>query len=258
MTCTANRSYHTRYRLRSGDMWYLVTGSIRRSPRCRIRLSSSLVYGKFSEFGSSRVHTREYSWGLFIARSLACGKRESVSQQRAMTNRRAVALVNWMNPMRGKNWRQEPGGKKGRHLWPRLVQKNLKETKSVGKKKKTHTHTSKSQIISLRDRVEELLFLGSEINHQSRWFLAPIISEPRDNDDSWVPQWPFFFLPASEIPVKERYYRSKYVPFMRAGLRSCRAPQATTPKREQKKNQRASTAACVYAKTGIFRATSQL
>ena len=45
---------------------------------------------------------------------------------------------------------------------------------------------------------------------------------------------------------------------MIAGLRSCRAPQATTPKRGQKKNQRASTAACVYAKTGIFRATSQL
>ena len=28
-----------------------------------------------------------------------------------------------LNPMRDKNWRHVPGGDKGRHLWPRLVQK---------------------------------------------------------------------------------------------------------------------------------------
>ena len=35
--------------------------------------------GEFREFESPRVHTRENSWGLFLAHKLTSGKRESVS-----------------------------------------------------------------------------------------------------------------------------------------------------------------------------------
>ena len=50
-------------------------------PRWRIRLSSSLVVyvGQFREFESRRVHSRIYSWGLFLVHKLTCGKRESAS-----------------------------------------------------------------------------------------------------------------------------------------------------------------------------------
>ena len=41
-----------------------------------------------------------------LVHKLTCGKRESVSQQHSMNNRRAMGLL---NPMRDKNWRQEPG-----------------------------------------------------------------------------------------------------------------------------------------------------
>ena len=40
---------------------------------------------------------------------LTCGKRESVSKQHSMKNRRAAGLL---NPMRDKNGRQEPGGRR--------------------------------------------------------------------------------------------------------------------------------------------------
>ena len=56
--------------------------------------------GQFREFESPRVHTRINSWGIFLAHKLTCGKRESVSQQRSMKNRRAVGLL---NPMRDKS-----------------------------------------------------------------------------------------------------------------------------------------------------------
>ena len=35
--------------------------------------------GQLRDFESPRVHTRKYSWGLFLAHKLTCGKRESVS-----------------------------------------------------------------------------------------------------------------------------------------------------------------------------------
>ena len=65
--------------------------------------------GQFGEFESPRVHTRIYSWGIFLVHILTCGKCESVSWQHSMKNRRAVGLLNLM---RDKNRRQEPGGKR--------------------------------------------------------------------------------------------------------------------------------------------------
>ena len=66
--------------------------------------------GLFRKFESPRVHTRIRSWGLFHAHKLSCGKRESVSWQHSMKNRRAVGLL---NPMRYKNIGQESGGEEG-------------------------------------------------------------------------------------------------------------------------------------------------
>ena len=56
--------------------------------------------GQLREFESPRVHTRIYSWGLFLAHKSTCGKRESVIKQHSMKKRRAVRLL---NPMRDKN-----------------------------------------------------------------------------------------------------------------------------------------------------------
>ena len=56
--------------------------------------------GQFREFEPRRVHTRVNSLGLFLVHKLTCGKRESVSKQHSMKNRRAVGLL---NPMRDKN-----------------------------------------------------------------------------------------------------------------------------------------------------------
>ena len=56
--------------------------------------------GQFREFEPRRVHTRINSLGLFLVDKLTCGKRESVSKQHSMYNRRAVGLL---NPMRDKN-----------------------------------------------------------------------------------------------------------------------------------------------------------
>ena len=56
--------------------------------------------GQFREFEPRQVHTRIHSFGLFLVHELTCGKRESVSQQHSMKNRRAVGLL---NPMRDKN-----------------------------------------------------------------------------------------------------------------------------------------------------------
>ena len=53
------------------------------------------------------MHTCIDSLGLFLVHKLTNGKRESVSWQHSMKNRRAVGLL---NPMRDKNGRQEPGG----------------------------------------------------------------------------------------------------------------------------------------------------
>ena len=46
---------------------------------------------------------------LFLVHKLTCGKRESVSMQHSMKNRRAVGLL---NPMRDKNLSREPGGRR--------------------------------------------------------------------------------------------------------------------------------------------------
>ena len=59
------------------------------------------VIGTFREFESPKVHPRINSWGLFLVHKLTCGKRESVSQQHSIENRRAVGLLNPM--MRDKN-----------------------------------------------------------------------------------------------------------------------------------------------------------
>ena len=52
-----------------------------------------LGIGQFREFECPRVHTRINSWRLFLVHKLTCGKRESVSQQHLMKNRRAVEIV---------------------------------------------------------------------------------------------------------------------------------------------------------------------
>ena len=69
--------------------------------------------GQFREFEPRRVHTRINSMGLFLEDKLTCGKRESVSQQHSMKNRRAVGLL---NNMRDKKLKARTGGEKGRHL----------------------------------------------------------------------------------------------------------------------------------------------
>ena len=69
--------------------------------------------GQFREFESPRVHTRINSWGLFLVHKLTCGKRDSVSQQHSMKNRREVGLL---NPMRDKKLKARTGGEKRRHL----------------------------------------------------------------------------------------------------------------------------------------------
>ena len=61
--------------------------------------------GQFREFEPPRVHTRMDSRGLFLMHKLTCRKRESVSEQHSMKNRRAVGSL---NPMRDKKLRQEP------------------------------------------------------------------------------------------------------------------------------------------------------
>ena len=65
---------------------------------------------------------------------LTCGKRESVSQQHSMKNRRAVGVL---NPMRNKNGRQEPGGRRDDTCDHGFVQKLEVEAcaKEKGKKK---------------------------------------------------------------------------------------------------------------------------
>ena len=56
--------------------------------------------GQFREFELRRVHTRIISWGLLLVHRLTCGKRERVSYQHSIRNRRAVELL---NPMLDKN-----------------------------------------------------------------------------------------------------------------------------------------------------------
>ena len=65
--------------------------------------------GQFRAFGSPRVRTCIISSGLFLVQKLTCGKRESVSWQHSVKNRRAVGLL---NPMRDTTWRQETGGRR--------------------------------------------------------------------------------------------------------------------------------------------------
>ena len=69
--------------------------------------------GQFREFESPLARIRINSWGLFLVHKLTCGKRESVSWQHSMKNRRAVGLL---NPMRDKDLKARTGGEKGRYL----------------------------------------------------------------------------------------------------------------------------------------------
>ena len=75
---------------------------------CQVILEPVCV--SFVNFESRRVHTRKSSWEIFLAHELTCGKRESVSLQHLMKNRRAVGFL---NPMRDKNGRQGSGGRRG-------------------------------------------------------------------------------------------------------------------------------------------------
>ena len=56
--------------------------------------------GQVRDFEPPRVHTRVNSWGLLGEHKLTCEKRESVSSQHSMKNRRAVGLL---KPMRDKS-----------------------------------------------------------------------------------------------------------------------------------------------------------
>ena len=49
--------------------------------------------GQFREVEPRRVHTRIKSLGLFLVHKLTRGKRESVSLQHSMKNRRAVGFI---------------------------------------------------------------------------------------------------------------------------------------------------------------------
>ena len=66
--------------------------------------------GQFHEFEPRRVHTRINSLGLFLVHKLTCGKRESVSSQHSMKNRRAVGLL---NSMRDKKIEGKKRGEEG-------------------------------------------------------------------------------------------------------------------------------------------------
>ena len=64
----------------------------------------------YRSVSSNQVAPNAYSYkfvGLFLVHKLTCGKRESVSSQHRTKNKRAVELL---NPVRHKNWRQEPEG----------------------------------------------------------------------------------------------------------------------------------------------------
>ena len=65
---------------------------------------------QFREFEPRRVHTRKNSLGLFLVDKLTRGKRESVSEQHSMNNRRTVGLL---NPMRDKKLKARTGEEKG-------------------------------------------------------------------------------------------------------------------------------------------------
>ena len=64
---------------------------------------------QFREFQPRRVHTRTInSLGLFLVHKLTCGKRESVSSQHSMKNRRAGGLLNpTRDKIEGKNRGEE-------------------------------------------------------------------------------------------------------------------------------------------------------
>ena len=119
------------------DTWYII--KIKLHSSCEIEDLSTLIFAsmtylrhtsitdrpggvsgylwdwyidQFREFESPRVHTRKRSRGLFFAHILTCGKRESVSYQHSLKNRRAVGLLNPMrDKIKGKN-----RGEKGRQL----------------------------------------------------------------------------------------------------------------------------------------------
>ena len=62
--------------------------------------------GQFREFEPTKwIHTRVNSLGLFlVVHKLTSGKRESVSEQHSMKNRRAVGLLDPLrNKIEGKN-----------------------------------------------------------------------------------------------------------------------------------------------------------
>ena len=107
-------------------IWY-------RSPRWRIRYYYPRAW--YRSVSWVRAPPSAYiliylRWDFFLCTNwLAESARAWVSNSRWKIDEQ----WNMLNPMRDKkNWRQEPGGEKGRHLWPRLVQK-LEESRSVQK-----------------------------------------------------------------------------------------------------------------------------
>ena len=67
--------------------------------------------GQFREFESPRVHSRINAWGLVLVQKFSCGKREGVSCQHSMTDRREMGLS---RPYVRYNLKARTGGKKGR------------------------------------------------------------------------------------------------------------------------------------------------
>ena len=57
-----------------------------RSPPVAYQVILEPGIGQFREFESPGVHTRIYSWRLFLAHKFTCGKGESVSKQHSMRN----------------------------------------------------------------------------------------------------------------------------------------------------------------------------
>ena len=70
--------------------------------------------GQCRKFKFPRVHTRINSWGFFLVHKFTCGKRESVSEQHLLDEKRRA--VEPLNPKRDKKLKARTGGEKRRHL----------------------------------------------------------------------------------------------------------------------------------------------
>ena len=100
------------------------------------------IIGQFREFESPRVHTRINSWTFSSAQIDLQKARERELAKHSMKNRRAVGLL---NPMRDKNWRQEPGGRRDNtcdHGLSRSWKVDVREKK---KKNTTEDHNDSNE-----------------------------------------------------------------------------------------------------------------